>query len=298
MSQPSIAAVVVTCNRLGLLQECVAALRAQTHRLDEIIVVDNSSTDGTAEWLAKQGDLHVITQPNLGSAGGQSTGIKTAYLRGHEWFWCMDDDTIPKPEALARFVAAPYFRDPATGFLGSLILWTDGATHRMNQHPVKHWQWYGTVMTDHCVKIDGNSFVSVLVSRQAVAAVGLPLKEFFIWCDDIEYFHRIARKFNGYCVLDSVVVHKTKLHSGGVPVDRVSPEDYVKYCYGVRNYIATIKMQPKSPVKRAFLVGRELWKNLLMVLRGRAPLSVLAWMLRGLVFHPKPEMIQQESGKK
>lgn len=74
-----IAAVVVTFNRLELLKKCVESLRNQTHKLDEILIINNSSTDGTLDWLNQQNDLTVISQENSGSAGGQFTGIKTAY---------------------------------------------------------------------------------------------------------------------------------------------------------------------------------------------------------------------------
>ena len=47
-----IAAVVVTFNRLALLQRLVAAL-GEVDGLDEILVVDNASTDGTGEWLRR-----------------------------------------------------------------------------------------------------------------------------------------------------------------------------------------------------------------------------------------------------
>ena len=46
-----IVAVVVTFNRLGLLQRLVDRL-AEVAELDEVLVVDNASTDGTGEWLA------------------------------------------------------------------------------------------------------------------------------------------------------------------------------------------------------------------------------------------------------
>ncbi|MGI8710741.1 MAG: glycosyltransferase, partial [Acidimicrobiales bacterium] len=131
-NQVSIGAVVVTRNRLTLLQECVAALRAQTRVPDEIIIIDNASDDGTRQWLATQNDLTVILQGNVGGAGGFHRGIKEAHARGHDWFWCMDDDTIAQPETLERLCAAPPFRDPRTGFLGSLVQWTDGSIHKMN----------------------------------------------------------------------------------------------------------------------------------------------------------------------
>src|SRR5262245_55698771 len=121
-SRASVAAIVVTFNRFALLQECIAALRGQTRKVDEIIVVDNSSTDGTGEWLAAQADLTVVRQENLGSSGGQYTGIKTGYHKGHDWFWCMDDDTIPDADALERMTTTRYFDRPGTGFLCSTLL--------------------------------------------------------------------------------------------------------------------------------------------------------------------------------
>ena len=53
MGNGKIAAVVVTYNRLPLLQECVKKLEAQTAPCD-ILIVNNASTDGTTEWLGEQ----------------------------------------------------------------------------------------------------------------------------------------------------------------------------------------------------------------------------------------------------
>ena len=72
----NIATVVVTYNRLTLLKECIDGLRKQTYMIDEIIIVNNCSTDGTLEWLNGQKNLTVITQENLGIADGLYTGMK------------------------------------------------------------------------------------------------------------------------------------------------------------------------------------------------------------------------------
>ncbi|GAB1370784.1 hypothetical protein MASR1M45_08460 [Candidatus Kapaibacterium sp.] len=83
------------------MQKVIEALRNQTHKLDAIIVVNNSSTDGTEEWLNQQNDLTVIKQENLGSSGGQYTGFKTAYDLGFDYIWAMDDDVFPDKDCLS-----------------------------------------------------------------------------------------------------------------------------------------------------------------------------------------------------
>jgi GT2 family glycosyltransferase len=80
-----IAAVVVTFNRLELLKICITALREQTRKLDEIIVINNSSSDGSLEWFFEQNDLTLITQQNSGGTGSFHTRIKTAYEKGYDW---------------------------------------------------------------------------------------------------------------------------------------------------------------------------------------------------------------------
>ena len=82
-----IAAVVVTFNRIELLKKVINALRNQTKKIDQIIVVNNSSTDGTLDWLNMQTDIIIVTQENLGSSGEQFTGAKTAFEMGFEWIW-------------------------------------------------------------------------------------------------------------------------------------------------------------------------------------------------------------------
>ena len=60
-----VTAVVVTYNRVNLLQRVVKALESQTIGLYKILVVNNGSTDGTKEWLDSQTNLTVIHQDNV-----------------------------------------------------------------------------------------------------------------------------------------------------------------------------------------------------------------------------------------
>lgn len=274
----SVAAVVVTYNRLMLLQECVAALRAQTRRPDEIIVVNNSSTDGTADWLASQPDLTVITQPNTGSSGGQYTGTKVAYQKGHDWFWLMDDDTIPQTDCLEQLMACKYASCQDTGFLASLCLATDGEIFGEAYFlPTLPHTWALSVLQDGCVRVARSTFVSLLVHRRAVQAVGLPVAEFFLMIDDWEFTERISKAFKNYCVLESKVVHKAPNYK--IPD---SPNSRKRLLL-IRNRAAWIRLQPLPRRRKIRLLVGQFTDHLINVVLGRGRIQDVIWYWKGLM---------------
>ena len=213
----SVCAVVVTYNRRELLEECLAALAAQTRPPDQILVVDNASTDGTPDLIreryAEQVEL-VALGVNGGGAGGFHEGLRLAHAAGHEWIWLMDDDTIPTPTALEKLLEAPartgLSHPPA--LLSSRVVWTDGAMHPMNNPGFERESVPDVVAgaEQRLMPLRTATFVSLLLHRGAVNRHGLPLKRYFLWSDDIEYTARILGREPGYLVPASVTVHKTK----------------------------------------------------------------------------------------
>ena len=107
----SIAAVVVTYNRKTLLANCLEHLLTQSQPLTKIIVVDNASTDGTRKMLMDLGfldrpQLELLTlTSNSGGAGGFHAGLHYGLKGNYEWFWLMDDDATPQPDALEAICA-------------------------------------------------------------------------------------------------------------------------------------------------------------------------------------------------
>ena len=88
----NVTAIVVTYNRLPLLKQCLAALRAQTVQGFTVLLVDNASTDGTADYiktLAMPGLVCRNPGENLGGAGGFAYGIRAAAELGCEAVWIM-----------------------------------------------------------------------------------------------------------------------------------------------------------------------------------------------------------------
>jgi len=233
----SVAAVVVTYNRLELLKKCIQSLKGQTRKLDEIIVVNNSSSDGTLEWLNSQNDLTVITQENSGSAGGQYTGIKTAYEKGYDWVWSLDTDVVVDKIALEGFFLSKTTKDKDTGFLSSTIFYSDGSLANINipfldseKNTVKTFVQRGEL------SIISASFGSVLFPRQIISQVGLPKKELFIWGDDVEYCFRIIKAgYKGYLIRSSTAIHYAPSNSSTPYLDLKIRSTKMKY--GIRNTV-------------------------------------------------------------
>ena len=127
----NIAAVVVTYNRKALLKKCIDHILKQSAGAPDILVIDNASTDGTEGFITEEyKDVPEVkyynTGANLGGAGGFSYGINKAVCLDYEYLWIMDDDTIPKEDALSELIKADKLLDGNYGFLSSYAKWIDG----------------------------------------------------------------------------------------------------------------------------------------------------------------------------
>ena len=229
----TIAAVVVTYNRLSLLKECLEAISLQTCKVNSIIVVNNASTDGTTEYLQQLDDKQIVVkslEKNIGGAGGFAEGIAIATKMNVDAIWIMDDDTIPLTDALEHLVYI-LKQHENTGFVNSKVVWTDGNIHQMNIPGYVHHDDLGGGL----YAIRSASFVSLLVPSKIVREVGLPYREFFIWVDDAEFTARIVKAgHKGYLTTSSVVVHKTATNYGA-SIKTATPEAAWKFYYYMRN---------------------------------------------------------------
>ena len=111
-----VTAIVTTYNRAHFLGEALDSVLGQTLPPAQIIVVNDGSTDGTADVLRGYGDrIEVIDQENVGKPRALNRAMSR--VRGAS-VWIFDDDDIALPENLERHVAVLEDR-PAVDFVYS-----------------------------------------------------------------------------------------------------------------------------------------------------------------------------------
>ena len=188
-----VCAVIVTYNRKDLLRKCLTVVLSQTRPPDQVLVVDNYSTDGTREMLENEfPQIEALLLPeNRGSGGGFHEGIKWAYEAGYDWIWVMDDDALPtkncvevllyRAQNLGLEAIGPLCVDSENpSSLSFPVLIGNWAVIRVNETP--------TFIRDHLWLWNG-----VLLHRSVVCKVGLPKPELFIRGDELDYQYRIKR---------------------------------------------------------------------------------------------------------
>jgi rhamnopyranosyl-N-acetylglucosaminyl-diphospho-decaprenol beta-1,3/1,4-galactofuranosyltransferase len=221
--------VVVTYNRRELLVRCLDRLISQTRPADLVVIVDNGSTDGTAEYLAEKGYIAVEKIPpnlsfskrrgggisqhaaggvghtieyvrldnNTGGAGGFACGLEIAYQSGAEWLWLMDDDAQPEQNALAALMAEA--SDEAMVYSSTAIVESDPAGERLCW-PARQLRegrpnrpMFLTTQMDALTEVEDLPFLGFLIHRSLVKRIGFPDSAFFISSDDLDYSLRARR---------------------------------------------------------------------------------------------------------
>lgn len=260
-----IIAAIVTYNRKELLKECIEALLEQTWQKFQIVVVDNASTDNTEdslkEYVCKGQIIYYNTGSNLGGAGGFNRAIRYALDEEADYIWLMDDDTVPDKNALEKMLFTADKLNDHFGFLSGRVLWKDGKLCKMNEQ--KNYRMIKKIApNEEIIRCKQATFVSFFVRAAVVKEIGLPISDFYIWGDDVEYSRRISQKYISYYVPESSVVHKTTNNVGS----NIAKDEYLRisrYKFAYRNemYIAR-----KEGLKRIIYQIFKIFYHILRIL--------------------------------
>jgi N-acetylglucosaminyl-diphospho-decaprenol L-rhamnosyltransferase len=115
---PDIDVVIVTYNSAHVITDLLDSLPAALDELSaDVVVVDNGSTDGTAELLESRGDCRIVRSANVGYAAGINRGVREA--AGADRILILNPDTRLQERSVDPLVQA--LREPRTGIVAPLI---------------------------------------------------------------------------------------------------------------------------------------------------------------------------------
>ena len=209
---PDISVVIVSWNCRTFLEECLESLGCGVDRPYEVIVVDNASTDGSPEAVARRFPWVTLIHSgvNLGFAKGNNLGIR--HSRGRYIALVNSDVKVLAGclDQLAEFLAS----NPEVGMVGPRIFHGDGRQQSSCRRFPSLWnnacEVFGlNKMFRHSAFFAGEHMfyfsydrvrdVDVLVGcfimarRTAVAEFGLLDEEFFLYCEDVDWSWRCGR---------------------------------------------------------------------------------------------------------
>jgi GT2 family glycosyltransferase len=239
-----IAIVVLTHNRLHLLQKCVEDVLLRTAATSEIVIWDNASTDGTGDYLA------TLTDPRIRVVRSTKNVGMNGYARGFRMTTApylveLDDEVVDAPPGWDRTLLDAYETLPEIGFLAADLVDDphDEAAHyryRVRPHEYRLTEVNGVPLLEG--PAGGGCAIT---SRELAASVGgfpeRPREVF--WQEETEYLERISRLGYRGAVLASLKVH----HTGGRHYTVSSAE---KVAYWKRYYR---RRAQRTAVKRVLL---------------------------------------------
>jgi rhamnosyltransferase len=290
----SVASVTVVYNGAHVLERHLEALKRQSHKLSEIVVVNNASTDASREIIAtKFPDVTILAlSENAGVGGGLAAGLEYAALtRGYDWVWLFDQDSVPAHNALERLLAglgrvkadakrvavlAPVCENVETRTIYSGLLWQNGRMVESTSNSDE-----ATILVD--VVISSGS----LMRREAIAVVGLPRADFFM--DFVDYEHCLRFRRYGFAI--AVVRDSHLYHVIGEPTTfnifghtaRWADHAPWRLYYMIRNEVFTIWEYYSSWRNKAFLFFRFIRFTFFLLLFGKHKRACIEMMYLGFL---------------
>ncbi len=202
-TRPRVSVIVLNYNGSSSIERCVGSIFAQSYAPSEIILVDNNSSDGSADSAQRSfPDLKVIhNSENLGFAEGNNVGIRKSQ---GDLVLLANNDVVLDREAISQLVRQA---SSEVGIVGGAIhyannnkLWSYGAL--FDPFTGMHWQALQgmnaeTRLPTHS-QVDYVPGALMLARRSLLDRVGLLDDYFFLYGDDLDLALKARRL--GYSV--------------------------------------------------------------------------------------------------
>jgi GT2 family glycosyltransferase len=249
---PLIYAVIVTWNSRRDIRDCLHSVLASRDVQLRVVVVDNGSTDGTAEIVASEfPELALIrNEQNRGFTEGNNIGIRYALAQGTEYVFLLNADAFVQPNTLAQMVGTAE-AIPEIGMVGpSIVSYFDpgyiynGA--RIDLDIVTAWEEQGA-RRDTMFDTDYVPGCAVLVRASALDKIGLLDPAYYSYWEDADWGIRCRRAGLRTVITPSAAV----LHKGTLDQVRTKT-DFALYFYTRNRYLFACKFKSRWDALRFF----------------------------------------------
>ena len=217
-----ISTIVISYNCLGPLKDALNALKAQTGIDHEVIVVDNSSSDGTIEYLKNQSIKAIYSDINLGY--GQAANLGAAEASG-KYLFILNPDTVFGPITLAELYRFAESGEDI-GLVSPLLLHTDGSLQVTSRKLPERLDFFlgrgsplfklgltdesaaGYIMPhgDKPLEIPTVSATALLINRGLFNKIGGFDRRYFLYLEDIDLCRRVAEAGLKVILLPTVTI--------------------------------------------------------------------------------------------
>jgi len=198
MKRESCFIIILNWNGWSDTAECVESCLCLQGDAFRIVIVDNSSTDGSCEILQLRfpGITIIRNSENLGFAGGNNVGIRYALENGAEYIWLLNNDTTVAPDALSHLLSAAAEMKQG-GIFGGKILFSDtpgiinsagGRINRITGQPSL--TGYGERddgRFDETREVETVSGCSFFIRSETVRNTGLMDERFFLYFEETDW---------------------------------------------------------------------------------------------------------------
>jgi GT2 family glycosyltransferase len=269
-----IAVVIVTFNRCDELVKTISAIQNQGILENDIIVINNNSSDNTKNILdsnfKKIQSIHL--NENIASAGGFSKGMQTAFEKGYDWIWLFNDDSRPVEGSLQSILEHLNSDKIQIGLLKI------ANKDENNKAVLLYWKGVrkpvSVDVSNEIVKTDLITFDGCIISKKTIEKIGYCDPLYFMGTYEFDYCLKAKDAGIGVYTLPNGLIEDGKLGGkNGTPPWR-------QY-YNTRNHLWLALNRKSFVIFKGWLI-REIKYTLSIILSGDKKIMRLVFKLRAI----------------